>query len=218
MADPNDTRGEPPREIHIEKKSGTNWLAWLALLAGILALLFALSRCNRREAVVTNTTDVATTTATTVTPPVPVERVTLPGGKMVELQPATLNYELQRYLASSVPAPRTFTFDKLNFDTSSAALRADDKPTLNALGQILTAYPKSVVKLVGYADARGKEPANEKLGEQRAQAVAAALTAEGIAAHRVTTATGGESKPVDTNATSQGRFENRRTELVVTAK
>lgn len=217
MADPNDTRGEPPREIHIEKKSGTNWLAWLALLAGILALLFALSRCNRQETVVTNTTEPATT-ATTVTPPIPVEHVTLPGGKMVDLQPATLNYELQRYLASSAPAPRTFTFDKLNFDTSSAAIRADDKPTLNALGQILTAYPKSIVKLVGYADARGSGPANEKLGEQRAQAVAAALTAEGIAANRMTTATGGENKPVDTNATSQGRFENRRTELVVTAK
>ncbi|MET0373427.1 MAG: hypothetical protein ABW128_04115 [Rhizorhabdus sp.] len=48
MADPNDTRGAPPREVHIEKKR-VNWLAWIAVAAGILALLLALSRCGRDE-------------------------------------------------------------------------------------------------------------------------------------------------------------------------
>lgn len=48
MADPNDTRGAPPREIHIEKKP-VNWLAWIALILGILAALLALSRCNRHD-------------------------------------------------------------------------------------------------------------------------------------------------------------------------
>ena len=43
MADPHKTDGAPPRSIHIEKKK-VNWLAWIALIAGILALLLALSR------------------------------------------------------------------------------------------------------------------------------------------------------------------------------
>ena len=227
MADPHNTDGAPPRHIHVEDKKKTNWLAWLLLAAGLLALLFALSRCGRDEAAVApapSPSPTATATAGAApgavagAVPVAVQRVELPGGQAVELAPATLNYDLQRFLASEQAAPRTFTFDKLNFDTGAAAIRADDRPTLAALGKILTAYPAARVRLVGYADARGSDPANAQLGKQRADAVKQALTGAGIAADRVETASGGEGDPVATNATSEGRFENRRTELVVTAK
>ncbi|WP_267382449.1 MULTISPECIES: OmpA family protein [unclassified Sphingomonas] len=216
MADPNDTRGAPPREIHIEKKK-TNWLAWIALILGILAALLALSRCNRNDDAVVTPAPAPTSTATT-TPPVGIKHMALPGGKTVDLQPQTLNYDLQRFLASNAPAPRTFTFDKLNFDTASTQIRADDQPTLAALTQILAAYPKSTVRLVGYADARGTDAANIKLGADRAALVGKALTDGGIAASRITTASGGNSNPVASNQTANGQAQNRRTELVVTAK
>lgn len=216
MADPNDTRGAPPREIHIEKKK-TNWLAWIALILGILALLLALSRCNRHDDVAVAPAPTPTNTAAT-TPPVGIKHIALPGGKTVDLQPQTLNYDLQGFLASDAPAPRTFTFDKLNFDTASTQIRADDRPTLAALAQILSAYPKATVRLVGYADARGSEPANVKLGADRAALVGKALTDGGIAAGRITTASGGDSNPVASNQTANGQAQNRRTELVVTAK
>ncbi len=212
MTDPN--RGAPPREVHIEKKP-TNWLAWIALILGILAALLALSRCNRNtDAVVAPVPSASPTT----TPPVAIKHVVLPGGKTVDLQPQTLNYDLQEYLASNAAAPRSFTFDKLNFDTASARIRADDQPTLAALAQILAAYPKAGVRLVGYADARGTDAANVKLGADRAAAVGAALTGAGIAAVRITTASGGDSNPVASNQTASGQFQNRRTDLVVTAK
>ncbi|WP_174298024.1 OmpA family protein, partial [Sphingomonas bacterium] len=172
MADPNDTRGASPREIHIEKKK-TNWLAWIALVLGILAALLALSRCNRHDDAVVAPAPAGTATTT---PPVAIKHVALPGGRTVDLQPQTLNYDLQAFLAGDAAAPRTFTFDKLNFDTASAQIRADDKPTLSALAQILAAYPKAAVRLVGYADARGSDAANAKLGADRAAAVGAALT------------------------------------------
>ena len=213
MADPKNTHGAPPREVHIETKK-TNWLAWILLGLGVLAALLALSRCSRKEPVAA----APATKAAPATPPVAIQHVTLPGGKVVDLQPSTLNYDLQAFLASSAPAPRTFTFDKLNFDTASSQIRADDKSTLSALSQILAAYPKSVVRLVGYADARGTDAANVKLGADRAGAVAKALTDGGIDAKRITTASGGDSNPVGSNATAGGQFANRRTELVVTSK
>ena len=213
MADPKNTRGAPPREVHIEKKK-TNWLAWILLALGILAALLALSRCNRHETIAASPAPANGST----TPPVGVKHVTLPGGKIVDLQPATLNYDLQAFLASSEGAPRTFTFDKLNFDTASSQIRADDQPTLSALSQILAAYPKAAVRLVGYADARGTDAANAKLGSDRAAAVAKALTDGGIDPKRISTASGGDSNPVASNATAGGQFANRRTELVVTAK
>jgi outer membrane protein OmpA-like peptidoglycan-associated protein len=213
MAEKPGTEGAAPRAIHIERKK-VNWLAWILLLLGILALLFALLR-HRGE---TESVSVAPVATGTATPPVAVETVALPDGTRVDLAPATLNYDLQRYLASDAPAPRTFTFDKLNFDTASSAIRADDQPTLVALGQILTAYPAATVQLVGYADARGSTDTNAKLGEQRGEAVMKALTDAGIAAGRMSVASGGEAAPVASNATTGGQFDNRRTELVVTAK
>ena len=213
MADPKNTRGAPPREVHIEKKK-PNWIAWILLALGILAALLALSRCGRHETLAV----APTPEAQPATPPVAVQQVTLPGGQVVDLQPATLNYDLQAFLASSAPAPRTFTFDKLNFDTGKADIRADDQPTISALSQILAAYPKAAVRLVGYADARGTGAANDKLGADRAAAVAKALTDSGIDAKRISTASGGDSNPVASNATAGGQFENRRTELVVTSK
>ena len=78
MADPNDTQGAPPRYVHVEKKK-PNWLAWIALALGVLAALLALGRCNRREAA--PVAPVATNTP--ATPPVAIQHVTLPGGKVV---------------------------------------------------------------------------------------------------------------------------------------
>jgi len=212
MTDPN-TAAKPPREIHIEKKR-VNWFAWILLLLGILALLWALAR-HRHEAPAPAPVAAAPAAATL---PVAVEKVTLPGGRTLDLQPATLNYDLQQFLASADAAPRTFTFDRLNFDTGSSAIRADDQPTLAALAQILAAYPNARVSLTGYADARGSDPVNDKLGADRAAAVASALTAAGVAKDRLATASGGTTNPVASNATASGQFANRRTELTVTAK
>ena len=196
------------------KKSGIGWLMWLLGALALVALgLLLLRQCVHRTAPVANTAATATST-----PPVAVEMITLPGGKTISLAPDTLNYELQRYLGSAEAAPRRFTFDNLNFSTNSAELPPDATETVNALAQILAAYPKAKVALQGYADSTGPDPHNVQLGSARAEAVAKALVAQGVDAGRVSTLTGGSSNPVDTNATPQGRAENRRTELVVTAK
>ena len=224
------TNTDPSRDVHgtskvtpVAKKKGLGWLPWLIGALVLLALLLLLLRsCGHNQATTTtNTTDTTTVTNTTssaATPAVAVEQVTLPNGKVVGLEPKTLNYDLQRYLASSAPTPQTFTFENLNFATDSASLPSDAEATVSALAQILTAYPKAKVQLNGYADATGSDPRNTQLGAQRAQAVSQALQAQGVTADRIKTATGGASNPVDTNATSQGRAENRRTELTVLAK
>jgi outer membrane protein OmpA-like peptidoglycan-associated protein len=212
--------------VHHDERRGPNWLAWALLLAGLLALLFVGARgCSPEPRTEANTGAVSTTTTATTasgaaaaTPALPVEQVTLPGGRTVALEGGSIGYALQRYLASPDPAPRSFTFDRLNFDTGSAEIRAQDRPTIDALRQILAAYPDARVRIVGYTDARGDAGANDDLGARRARAVAQALTGEGVVAARIESATGGETNPADTNATAQGQFDNRRTELVVLAK
>lgn len=207
MAGPRDDRPEgAPTHIHIEKKK-VNWLAWLALLLGILALLLALSRCHKD--------DPAVVAPAAAPAPAKVVGATPDAGKSTALMGTS---GLNTYLAGSEVTPRTFVFEKLNFDTAKSDIRAADAAEVNEVASALTKYPTTRIKIAGYADARGDDASNMALGKARADSVKAALVAKGIDASRVETVSGGSTDPVDTNATPGGRFENRRTELVVTSR
>ena len=198
------TEGAPPTHIHIEKDKSVNWLAWLALALGLLALIWALTR--HRD--VTTTTENVTTTAAPAVAPVA-------AGTPVAATTTASVGTLGAFLAGTDAAPRTFTFDTMHFATASSALTATDKTTVEDVATVLAKYPTTNVKIVGYADARGNAAANVKLGLDRANSVKAALVAKGVADGRIATGSGGDADPVDTNATSNGQAENRRTELVV---
>lgn len=205
------------RAVEDAKPRGNFYLPWIVGIIGLILLLLLLRSCFARDETPAPA-PVATTVEAPATAPLPVEAVKLPDGRSIDLAPQTLNYDLQRYLASNEATPKTFQFDKLNFDTSSAAIRPEDQANLDALAQILAAYPAAKGQIVGYTDSRGAAGANAKLGQERADAVVAALVAKGIDRARLEAVSGGESNPTDTNVTVGGQFENRRTELVVTAK
>lgn len=202
----NDRKGDgaPPSHIHVGKgEKKTNWLAWLLLALGILALLFALSRCGRDEAV----TQVAPTI-------VPAAEPVAPAAPAAVAVPAGIS-GVGAYLGGTEALPRTFAFEKLNFDTARSEVRPVDREELAAVSAALKQHPNARIRVVGFADARGASDANTALGKARADSVKASLVATGIEAARIDIASGGESDPVDTNATSTGQAENRRTELVV---
>jgi outer membrane protein OmpA-like peptidoglycan-associated protein len=206
MADPHNTDGAPPRSIHIEKKK-VNWLAWIALAAGILALLFALSRCGRDEPVAGAPAPSSTPTEVVATTPGAASAAALAGTS-----------GLGGYLSGTEAAPRAFQFEKLTFDTAKSTLRREDAQEVATIATVLKQYGNTRVRIAGYADNRGPAAANVALGKARADAVKAGFVAQGIDAARIETVSGGESDPVDTNATTSGQAENRRTELVVTSR
>lgn len=129
--------------------------------------------------------------------------------------PGTIAGDLDRFLRSDERAPRTFTFDRLNFDRGSASVRQTDVVDMDQLAQVMLAHPTARIAIIGYTDAEGSGRANAELGEDRADAVAEALAARGVSPERLETRSGGERAPLADNDEAEGRAENRRTELIV---
>jgi outer membrane protein OmpA-like peptidoglycan-associated protein len=213
MAGADDQRDGTPSHIHVEKKKGVNWLPWLLLAFGLLALLLALSRCDRHKDVRVAPEATQATVQPQGAPQV--LATTADAGTATALVGTSA---LGTYLAGTEPTPQTFTFEKLNFDSAKSQVRPADADEVKQVAATLKKYPAAKIRIAGYADARGAEPTNVALGKARAESVKAALVAQGIDAARIDTATGGERDPVDTNTTAGGRFQNRRTELIVTAR
>jgi outer membrane protein OmpA-like peptidoglycan-associated protein len=104
------------------------------------------------------------------------------------------------------------------FDFNRATLRAGAREKLAKVAGIILAHPGLRMEAEGHADAVGTDGYNQQLSERRAQSVRAFLIEQGISPETVTAMGFGESRPVATNGTAEGRQQNRRVELVVSGE
>jgi len=98
------------------------------------------------------------------------------------------------------------------FATNSAELSAAGEQTLEPLLTILLAHPESNIEIVGHTDSTGSEKYNQMISEKRASAVAAYFEENGVATDRISASGEGEANPIASNATAEGRSQNRRVE------
>lgn len=101
----------------------------------------------------------------------------------------------------------------VNFDFDKSDIRPDAVPILDQAAATLKEYGDVSVSVNGYTDAIGTDAYNERLSLRRAEAVRAYLERHGVAASRLTVKGFGESNPVASNDTPEGRAQNRRVEL-----
>jgi outer membrane protein OmpA-like peptidoglycan-associated protein len=107
--------------------------------------------------------------------------------------------------------------DKILFAFGKADLSSGATTNLNKLVEVLNAYPDTDIEIQGHTDNKGSDEFNQKLSEQRASSVASFLRAKGIASSRVRIKGYGETAPVATNDTEEGRAQNRRVNFLITA-
>ncbi|MFC7703042.1 OmpA family protein [Plastorhodobacter daqingensis] len=101
------------------------------------------------------------------------------------------------------------------FATDSAVVRADLQRDLRAIAGNLISYPNSTIQIVGHTDSTGTAAYNQNLSERRANAVAAVLRDSGVPSSRIVAYGRGQDQPVASNATAEGRMQNRRVEIII---
>ena len=107
--------------------------------------------------------------------------------------------------------------EKILFAFSQATLGASAASNLDKLATILKEYPDTDIEVQGHTDSRGTDEYNMGLSERRAATVANYLKGKGIPSSRIRTKGFGESAPVATNDTDEGRAQNRRVNFLITA-
>lgn len=112
-------------------------------------------------------------------------------------------------------APQTLATLDLPFETGSAVLKPGASARLDPVVTALRQHPDEQVTVRGFTDNVGSEDTNQRLSQQRAEAVRAYLISRGIPADRVVAEGLGESLPIATNQTAAGRARNRRVEIQV---
>ena len=104
------------------------------------------------------------------------------------------------------------------FDVDKSELKPRGKEKLDVLARKLKeTISTDSVDIEGHTDATGTDAYNQKLSERRAQAVKNYLALRGIPAERIHTAGYGEARPIASNASVQGRSQNRRVEVKIRA-
>ncbi len=111
------------------------------------------------------------------------------------------------------PAKKKIVLRNVNFDFDKDNIRADARPILDEAVRILKNETTEAVICEGHTDSKGTDAYNMGLSRRRAGSVKQYLVRNGVAASRIRTEGFGESRPVATNDTEDGRAQNRRVEL-----
>jgi len=103
----------------------------------------------------------------------------------------------------------------ITFATNSSNISADFYRVLDSVALVINEFKKTYVDVYGYTDSTGSEAYNQTLSEARASSVGSYLMSQKVIPQRVVTRGMGESQPVATNDTAEGRSRNRRVEIVL---
>jgi outer membrane protein OmpA-like peptidoglycan-associated protein len=137
-------------------------------------------------------------------------------GNYMDRQEAKLRQQLQGTGVSVTRNGDNITLNmpgNVTFKSDSSDLRPEFFEVLNSVSLVLKEFDKTLLEVAGHTDNTGSAAYNQTLSEKRASTVAQYLTSKGIRADRIITVGAGETRPIASNDTPEGRQANRRVEL-----
>lgn len=203
-----------------EESSLLKWW-WVPLL--LLGLLYFLRQCGGNDTFLQEETPIVKEEPPKNIKPVkettPVKKLpTLlgPNGTKLGFSQGSTASKIANFL--SLPNsvfPKTFLLDQVHFNTNQDLLEASAFGQLDKVVTILKAYPTAQVQINGHTDSSGNLERNLQLSNDRATTVQKYLGSKGVATNRITAKGFGASQPFSTNQTAQGKYKNRRSEIVL---
>jgi len=125
----------------------------------------------------------------------------------------TATVELQ--MRPALQQGQVMSFANIYFESGSATIQPQSYGVLDGVVELLRDNPDVMVEIAGHTDSDGSASYNQGLSQRRAESVRSYLVRKGISASRLTTVGYGESRPVASNATADGKARNRRIEFRV---
>ncbi|MCD8740472.1 OmpA family protein [Mucilaginibacter roseus] len=103
------------------------------------------------------------------------------------------------------------------FDVDKTDLKSAARTNLENLATSLKNNPQTNISIIGHTDSTGTASYNQTLSERRAASVKSYLVTNGVSGSRLSTTGKGKNEPIASNATAEGRAQNRRVEIVIVA-
>lgn len=139
-------------------------------------------------------------------------------GNYMDKQAAEIERDIEGARVERVGEGIKITFDSgILFDVNRANLKDDSRAELTKLATILNKYDDTNILLAGHTDATGSDQYNLELSRRRAQSVSDYLSVQNVNSERFTVQGYGESDPIASNETADGRAQNRRVEVAIWA-
>jgi len=209
-------------ELDVQPKRKSPWLLWLLLALVLVAILFFLLRgCNRdTDQGAAGTTTTQDSGAATTGNNGAVAGVTTPTWDSINFNAPEANYEEITNRDINIRGNDNYAIysigENILFGTDKATIRPEAEANLKQLSaSISKRFNGGEVRIYGHTDATGSSGHNKELAEQRAEAVRAWLVKNGnVNESRISLHPVGESQPVASNESAQGRQQNRRVEIV----
>lgn len=117
-----------------------------------------------------------------------------------------------------VPVNQVFVMDNIQFDVAKWDIRPESEQDLMIVVELMKKFPSLMLHIDAHTDNMASEEYNLELSKKRAQSVKEFFIMNGIEPERLSAEGHGESQPIDTNSTDEGRQNNRRVEFTLTRK
>jgi outer membrane protein OmpA-like peptidoglycan-associated protein len=202
-------------ELDVQPKTSRPWWIWLLLALIVVAFLLLFRNCSNDKVAEKGLARDSSTV---------IEAVTTPNWDVVDFDAPAATYEEITDSAISVRGNDEYTIyglgENILFATNENSIQPGAENQLKQISSSLNKRFKDVdIAVYGNTDATGNADQNKALGEKRAEAVKEWLIKNGnIIDNKVSIHSKGQSDPVASNATAEGRHMNRRVEIVAMGK
>ncbi len=142
------------------------------------------------------------------------QKVVVTGNTSAEMKILLKNFRIAKNIPHTLELKNgKFVTHAIKFDVGKSVIKPESTPAIKEIQAYLSAHPDQHFEISGHTDSDGDDASNIKLSEARANAVKAMLVSMGIKETQLISKGYGESKPMDSNTTAEGKTNNRRVEL-----